>query len=120
MLSDWFEGIKGTAGDTEVYIFQGAEPGGKALVLGGTHGNEIGSYMAGIVLVENAMVTKGTLYVIPRANRGGLTCTDPGDAAPGAKPSVFSVDQHVSPASPLSLPTHRQPGPTSLKITASG
>lgn len=82
MLSEWFEGIKDTDGDTEVYVYKGSEDGGKVLVLGGTHGNEIGSNMAAAVLVENAKVSKGTLYVIPKVNRAGLTCTDPGDAAP--------------------------------------
>jgi len=82
MLSEYFPDLKGTNGDTEVYIFRGEEEGGSCLVLGGTHGNEIGSYMAGIVLLENVNVNKGTLYVIPRTNRSGLTCNDPGDAAP--------------------------------------
>ena len=82
MLSDWFPDLEGTNGDTEVYVYEGEEPGGKVLILGGTHGNEVGSYMAGIVLVENLKVTQGTVYVIPRTNRSGLTCTDPGDAAP--------------------------------------
>ena len=82
MLSYWFPDLEGTNGDTEVYIYKGEKEGGKVLVLGGTHGNEIGSYMAGVVLTENLKVTQGTVYVIPRTNRSGLTCTDPGDAAP--------------------------------------
>lgn len=82
MLSDYFPGLAGTNGDTEVYIFKGQKEGGSCLVLGGTHGNELGSYMAGITLLENVKVDQGTLYVIPRTNRSGLTCNDPGDAAP--------------------------------------
>ncbi|MGL5232461.1 MAG: succinylglutamate desuccinylase, partial [Fusobacteriaceae bacterium] len=39
-LSDYFPGIKGTNGDTEIYVLKGEEPGGSALVLGATHGNE--------------------------------------------------------------------------------
>jgi hypothetical protein len=82
MLSDYLPSLKGTVGDTEIYIYRGEEPGGSCLVLGATHPNEIGGYMAALVLTENAKVTQGTLYIIPRANRSGLTSTDPGDAAP--------------------------------------
>ena len=40
MLSEYFDGIKGSSMDTEVYILEGEKPGGKVLILGGTHGNE--------------------------------------------------------------------------------
>ena len=41
-------------------------------------------------------------------------------ASPGTKSSRSSVAQHVSPASPRSLPTQRTSGPASLKMHASG
>ena len=36
MLSDWYPGLKGTAGDTEVYVLKGEKEGDSMLVLGGT------------------------------------------------------------------------------------
>lgn len=82
MLSDYFPGLKGTNGDTEIYVFEGEKPGGKALILGGTHPNEPSGYMSAILLIENASVKAGTLYVIPRANNSGFTHNDPQEGAP--------------------------------------
>jgi hypothetical protein len=82
MLSDFFEGVKGTNADTEVYILQGKEKGGTALVLGATHGNEPSGLMGAILLIEKAEVEKGTLYVIPRTNNSGLTHNDPQEGSP--------------------------------------
>ena len=79
MLSDWFEGLKGTHADTPVYVLQGSEPGGKMLILGGTHGNEPSGYMSAFTFIENAKVDKGTVFVIPYTNRSGMTHNDPGE-----------------------------------------
>jgi len=81
-LSDWFPELKGSRGDTEVYILRGKEPGGSMLVLGGTHPNEPSGYMAAILLIENAQVEMGTLYVIPRANNSAFTHNDPQEGSP--------------------------------------
>ncbi|MGL5655753.1 MAG: succinylglutamate desuccinylase [Fusobacteriaceae bacterium] len=81
-LSDYFPGIKGTNGDTEIYVLKGEEPGGSALVLGATHGNEPSGLLSTIVLIENAKIKKGTLYVIPRTNNSGLTHNDPQEGSP--------------------------------------
>jgi len=86
-LSDWYPALKGSRGDTEVYILRGQEPGGSMLVLGGTHPNEPSGYMSAILLIENAKVAKGTLYVIPRANNSGFTHNDPQEASP----ALFSI-----------------------------
>ncbi len=82
MLSDWFPGLDGTPGDTEVYVLRGAEPGGSMLVLGGTHPNEPAGYVAAALLVEDARVARGALYVVPRANASGFTHNDPQEGAP--------------------------------------
>lgn len=74
-LSDFSPDLKGSPVDTDIYILQGKEPGGKMLVLGGTHNDEISGQVSAITLVENAEVTRGTLYVIPRANNNGATYT---------------------------------------------
>jgi len=81
-LSDYFDGIAGSAADTDVYILEGSEPGGTALVLGGTHPNEPAASVTAIVLVENAHVEKGRLIVIPHANHSAFTCTEPQEGYP--------------------------------------
>lgn len=81
-LSDYLPSIKGTSGDSDVYVFQGKEPGGSVLVLGGTHGNEPSGYMSAILMVENLKVDKGTVYVLPRTNGSGMTHNDPQEGSP--------------------------------------
>ena len=51
----------------EYYIKRGRSKGSTVLVVGGIHGNEIGSYKAADMLV-NVEVEKGTLIVVPRSN----------------------------------------------------
>lgn len=88
MLSEWYPELAGTAGDTPVYILQGAEPGGTILVMGGTHANEPAGVLAATYLLENAQPKQGTLIVIPETNASGFTCTDPQEAAP----MFYSID----------------------------
>ena len=45
-LSDYNPNLKGTANDVEVYVFDSGVPGGKALIYGGTHTNEVGSMLS--------------------------------------------------------------------------
>lgn len=52
------------------------------LVLGGTHPNEPSGFLSAVLLVENASASRGTLYVIPRANNSGFTHNDPQEGAP--------------------------------------
>ena len=82
MLSDWYPALKGTNGDTEVYILDSGVPGASMLVLGGTHPNEPSGFISAVMLIEYCRPTEGTLYVIPRANNSAFTCTDPQEAAP--------------------------------------
>lgn len=82
MLSDYFPKLKGTNGDTPVYIFEGEKPGGKMLVLGGTHPNEPASNMAANLLIENVTMEAGTLFVIPRANNSAFTHNDAQEGSP--------------------------------------
>lgn len=78
-LSDWFDGLKGTAADSPVYVLKGAEEGGSMLILGGTHANEVSGYMSTFMFIENAVIEKGTVYVIPYTNRSAMTHNDPGE-----------------------------------------
>jgi len=89
MLSSWFPGLKGTAGDTEVYILKSkrvsedkAQAGASMLILGGTHPNEPSGFMSAVLLIENAQMNTGTLYVIPRANNSAFTHNDPQEGSP--------------------------------------
>lgn len=82
MLSEYFPQLKGTNGDTTVYVMEGAKPGGTMLVLGGTHANEPSGYMAAITFVETATVEQGRVFVIPRACNSGFTHNDPQEGSP--------------------------------------
>lgn len=82
MLSEFYPDLKGTDVDTEVFIFRGEKPGASMLVLGGTHPTEPSGIISATMIMENASVDEGTLYVIPRVNKSALSCTDPQDATP--------------------------------------
>jgi len=121
MLSDYFEGIKGTAGDTEIYILEGKKPGASILVLGGTHANEPSGLLSAVLLIENAVVEEGTLYVIPHTNNSGFTCTDPQEAAP----MRFTIDTPTGPrtfryGSRSTNPVHQWPDPELYLHVSSG
>lgn len=82
MLSEYFPDLAGTIGDTKIYVFRGKEEGGSALILGGTHANELAGHLGAVLFVENAQVEAGTLYVIPRTNNSGFTHNDPQEGHP--------------------------------------
>jgi len=77
-LSDYFDALKGTAGDSTVYVMDSGRPGGTMIVMGGTHPTEPAPVLASVLLVENAMVTQGKLLVVPHSNLSGFTWTEPG------------------------------------------
>jgi predicted deacylase len=81
-LSEFSPGLKGTVADTWVFVLQGREPGGKALIIGNTHSNEPEGMLAALIVIENAVVEKGTLYVIPFFNASGSRNTRAGDGYP--------------------------------------
>lgn len=82
MLSHYNPNLKGTPGDTEVFIFDGKEVGGTMLVLGGAHSDEASGVATALLFAENAQVSKGRLIVIPYANRSGLTHNLPQEGHP--------------------------------------
>lgn len=71
-LSRYNPRLSGSVGDTEIYVLEGAEEGGTAVVLGGSHANEISSVLAAILLVENVELQQGRLLVIPHANASAI------------------------------------------------
>jgi len=103
MLSDYFDGIRGTAGDTRVYFFESGVPGATVLLLGGTHPNEPASSVAATLIVENLQVNAGRVLVITQACASGFTCTDPFEGYPAtftvqgqSGPRTFRMGSRVS------------------------
>lgn len=82
LLGDVAPGIAGTAADTRVYVLEGEEEGGTVLLLGGTHPNEPAASLTAIAIIESAVVERGRLLVIPRANHSAFTCTEPQEGYP--------------------------------------
>ena len=76
-LSDYNENLKGTVNDVDIYVFDSGVPGGKALIYGGTHTNEVASMLNAVTYLENAKCEVGTLYVMVHANNSGYTHTQP-------------------------------------------
>jgi len=84
-LSHYFPGLKGSLNDASVYILGKGDTGsagGAALVLGGSHAEEPAGRLAAWLLVENARLEAGRLFVILTANPSASTSTRPGGAYP--------------------------------------
>jgi predicted deacylase len=81
-LGDYFTPLKGTTNDCNIYILDSGQPGGTAMVIGGTHPEEPGANLAAQLLVENAALEQGRLIVAIWANRSASTVSRPGDAYP--------------------------------------
>lgn len=81
-LAKYCPSLKGTSGDTPVYIFDSKKPGATILVLGGTHPNEVAGFMTAVLLTENLRIDSGKFIVIPQACGSGFTCTDPLEGLP--------------------------------------
>ncbi|MFC1563515.1 succinylglutamate desuccinylase [candidate division KSB1 bacterium] len=82
MLSDYCENLRGTTADTHVFFMQGKEPGGKTIIIANTHSNEPAAILTSLIFLENALLDKGTLIVIPQFNNSGSRNTKPGDGYP--------------------------------------
>jgi hypothetical protein len=74
--------LKGTMADTYVFFLEGKEPGGKVLMIGNTHSNEPAGLLTTLIFIENAVVEKGTLIIIPEFNNSGSRVTHFGDGYP--------------------------------------
>ncbi|MCK6560077.1 succinylglutamate desuccinylase/aspartoacylase family protein [candidate division KSB1 bacterium] len=81
-LSDYCESLRGTMADTKVFFLEGKEPGGKVLVMANTHATEIDAILAALIFIENAVVEKGTVIIIPQFNHSASRTTKPGDGYP--------------------------------------
>lgn len=76
-LGEYFDGVRGTAADGEVYVFDSGMPGASMMIFGGTHNDEPSGHVAAIAMIENLHVKKGRIFIVPRANASGLTHTTP-------------------------------------------
>jgi hypothetical protein len=81
-LSDYSGGLKGTLADTNVFFLEGKEAGGKMLIIANTHANEPAALLSALVILENAVVDKGTVIIIPFFNNSAGRNTRPGDGYP--------------------------------------
>jgi predicted deacylase len=81
-LSEYGAGLKGTMADTKVFFLESKEPGGKVLIMADTHANECDALLSALIFIENAVVEKGTVIVIPRLNNSASRYTRPGDGYP--------------------------------------
>jgi hypothetical protein len=81
-LSEYFDGIRGSINDANVYILEGEEPGATMFVMGGTHPEEPAARLAAWILAENAVMEAGRLIVVLSANRSATTVTRVGGAYP--------------------------------------
>jgi predicted deacylase len=88
MLSEYLPSLKGTWGDTPIYIYDSGVPGGSMLILGGTHPYEPVTTVAAYVVMENIKVESGKVYIIPHANLSASTLGMLGNAYP----KYFSVE----------------------------
>jgi len=81
-LSDFVPSLKGSNVDADVFVLEGREPGGKALLMANTHANEPAGLLACLIGIENAVVEKGTVYIIPMFNASASRNTKAGDGYP--------------------------------------
>jgi hypothetical protein len=81
-LSEYFDGIRGSINDANVYILEGEEPGATMFVMGGTHPEEPAARLAAWIMAENAVMEAGRLIVVLSANRSATTVTRVGGAYP--------------------------------------
>lgn len=120
MLSSYFQDLKDSPGDSEVYIFQGEEKGGNLLILGGSHPNEPAGFITAFLLAENIRVLRGKIIIVPQANKSGFTHNDPQEGSPQRFSfKTQSGRRYFRYGSRLTNPVHQWPDPT-LYINPSG
>lgn len=122
MLSDYFSDLKDTPGDTPVYIMEGENPGGKSLILGGTHPNEPSGHLAAILFLQNATVDEGTVFVLPYTNRSAFTHNDPQEGSPQSMNFITRDGEELTLryGSRATNPIHQWPDPDVYTHQASG
>ena len=112
-LSDYFPSLKGTPGDTPIYVYAGATEGGNVLIIGGTHPNEPAGFVTSVMLIENIRPVRGKIVIVPRANASGFTHSDPQEGSPQRFPiATASGERWFRLGSRVTNPIHQWPDPT--------
>lgn len=81
-LSDYSPVVEGTVNDCNIYVLDSGKPGGNVFLIGGTHPEEPVGNLTASILVENAVMEAGKLYVVIRANNSASLSTRMGEAYP--------------------------------------
>ena len=81
-LSDYVPMLKGTYGDTPIFVFDSGVEGGSVLYCGGTHPYEPATSLSAFILMENIQVEKGKVFVIPQCSYSATTLGVQGNAYP--------------------------------------
>jgi len=81
-LGDYFEPIKGTINDSNIYVIDSGQPGATVMIMGRAHPEEPATNLTAQLLVENAEIETGRLIVVISANRSASTSTRPGEGYP--------------------------------------
>jgi len=120
-LSDYFSGIAGTVGDTDVYILDSGQPGGTVLILGGVHATEVAGMLTAVLFVENAVVTQGRLIIIPHSNNSAFA-TQPAEEAfvPVFRVKTDWGERWFRLGDRLTSPVHQWPDPEAYAHYPSG
>lgn len=121
-LSHYFPPLAQTPGDTAVYVLDSGQPGGTAVVLGGTHADELAGIVTAVLVVENAQPRQGRLFVIPHANASAITHTLPMEGTPHRVtiPLPDGSARTFRVGSRLTNPLHQWPDPVVYVHAASG
>lgn len=69
--------LKGTIGDSEIYVIDSGVEGPSMMIIGGTHPNEPSGQLTSTLFLENVKVQKGKLYVITEANKSAYSHSQP-------------------------------------------
>ena len=81
-LGDYFDGVRGSVNDINLYFLDGRKPGATLLVLGGSHAEEPAGRLAAWLFAENGVMEKGRLIVALSTNRSATRVTRLGGAYP--------------------------------------
>lgn len=72
-LSDYEPSLKGTYADSPIYFFDSGVEGGTLFYMSGTHPNESAAILSSYILMENLVLEKGRVIVLPIANYSAST-----------------------------------------------
>lgn len=81
-LGDYFEPLKGTINDSNIYFLDSGEPGATVMLIGRSHPEEPATNLTAQLIVENAEIETGRLIVVISANRSASTSSRPGEGYP--------------------------------------